>query len=85
MRREHDFSKGKRGPVIRQPGKTRITIYLDNPVLDAFRQRADAAGRGYQTMINDALREFLGRSDERVDADHDYNRRIVREELRKTG
>ena len=68
MRREYDFSKGKRGPVIRQPGKTRITIYLDNPVLDAFRERADAAGRGYQTMINDALREFLERTDERVDA-----------------
>ena len=83
MRKEYDFSKTKRGPVIRQPGKTRITIYLDNPVLDAFRERADAAGRGYQTMINDALREHLGRSGERVDAA--TIRRIVREELRKTG
>ncbi len=83
MRREYDFSKAKRGPVIRQPGKTRITIYLDNHVLDAFRDRADAAGRGYQTMINDALREHLGRSGERIDAA--TIRRIVREELRKTG
>jgi uncharacterized protein (DUF4415 family) len=83
MRKEYDFSKAKRGPVIRQPGKTRITIYLDNPVLDAFRERADTAGRGYQTMINDALREHLGRSGERVDAA--TIRRIVREELRKTG
>jgi uncharacterized protein (DUF4415 family) len=83
MRKEYDFSKAKRGPVIRQPGKTRITIYLDNPVLEAFRERADAAGRGYQTMINEALREHLRRSDERVDAA--TIRRIVREELRKTG
>jgi uncharacterized protein (DUF4415 family) len=83
MKKEYDFSKGKRGPVIRQPGKTRITIYLDNQVLEAFRERADEAGRGYQTMINDALREYLGRSSERVDAD--TIRRIVREELRKTG
>jgi len=83
MRKEYDFSRAKRGPVIRQPGKTRITIYLDNPVLDAFRERADAAGRGYQTMINDALRNYLGRSGERIDAA--TIRRIVREELRKTG
>jgi uncharacterized protein (DUF4415 family) len=83
MRKEYDFSKAKRGAVIRQPGKTRITIYLDNPVLDAFRERADAAGRGYQTMINDALREFLGRTGGSVDAA--TIRRIVREELRKTG
>lgn len=83
MRKEYDFSRAKRGPVIRQPGKTRITIYLDNPVLDAFRERADAAGRGYQTMINDALREYVGRSHQPVDAD--TIRRIVREELRKTG
>ncbi len=83
MKKEYDFSQARRGPVIRQPGKTRITIYLDNAVLKAFRDRADAAGRGYQTMINEALREHLGRSAERVDAD--TIRRIVREELRKTG
>jgi uncharacterized protein (DUF4415 family) len=82
MKREYDFSKGKRGPVIRQPGKTRITIYLDNHVLEAFRERADAAGRGYQTMINEALQEYLGRSSDRVDVA--TIRRIVREELRKT-
>jgi uncharacterized protein (DUF4415 family) len=83
MRKEYDFSKAKRGPVLRQPGKTRITIYLDNPVLKAFRERADAAGRGYQTMINEALREYLGRSEAPVDAE--TIRQIVREELRKTG
>lgn len=83
MRKEYDFSKAKRGAVMRQSGKTRITIYLDNPILDAFRERADAAGRGYQTMINDALRDFLGRTGESVDAA--TIRRIIREELRKTG
>lgn len=83
MKREYDFSKGRRGPVIRQRGKTRITIHIDDDVLETFRERADAAGRGYQTMINDALRDYLGRSGERVDAD--TIRRIVREELRKTG
>jgi uncharacterized protein (DUF4415 family) len=83
MKKEYDFTKGKRGPVIRQRGKTRITIHLDNDVLDAFRERADAAGRGYQTMINEALRDHLGRAGNRLDAD--TIRRIVREELRKTG
>lgn len=83
MKREYDFSKGKRGPVVRQRGKTRITIHIDDDVLKTFRERADAAGRGYQTMINEALREHLGRSAEPVSAD--TIRRIVREELRKTG
>jgi len=83
MKKEYDFTKGKRGPVIRQRGKTRITIHIDDDVLEAFRERADAEGRGYQTMINEALLEHLGRSGERVSAD--TIRRIVREELRKTG
>jgi len=83
MKKEYDFTKGKRGPVLRQRGKTRITIHLDDDVLEVFRERADAAGRGYQTMINEALREHLGRPADRVDAN--LIRRIVREELRKTG
>jgi len=83
MKKEYDFSKGKRGAVIPQPGKTRITIYLDNDVLEEFRERADSQGRGYQTMINDALREFLGKARQPVDAR--TLRRILREELRKAG
>ncbi|MBM3288282.1 MAG: BrnA antitoxin family protein, partial [Candidatus Eisenbacteria bacterium] len=51
MKREYDFSEGRRGAVVPQTGKTRITIYLDDSVLEEFRERADAAGRGYQTMI----------------------------------
>lgn len=83
MKKEYDFTKGRRGAVVRSRGKTRITIHLDDDVLEAFRERADAAGRGYQTMINEALREHLGQSGDRVNAD--TIRQIVREELRKTG
>jgi uncharacterized protein (DUF4415 family) len=60
MKREYDFSKGKRGPVIPEPGKTRVTIRLDNAVLDHFRKCVDKMGGGnYQTLINDALRENI--------------------------
>ena len=83
MKKEYDFTKGRRGAVVRPRGKTRITIHLDDDVLEAFRERADAAGRGYQTMINEALRENLGQAGDRVNAE--TIRRIVREELRKTG
>ena len=60
MKKEYDFANAKRGAVIPQKGKTRISIYIDNDVLEQFRQRADASGRGYQTMMNEALREYLG-------------------------
>ncbi|HEX7324441.1 MAG TPA: BrnA antitoxin family protein [Rhodanobacteraceae bacterium] len=56
MRSEYDFSKAKRGAVLQSSCRTRITIMLDNDVIDAFRKRAEAEGRGYQTAINDALR-----------------------------
>ena len=59
MRSEYDFSKGKRGALIAQRGKTRISIFIDNATLQAFRERAEARGTGYQTMMNDALRAFL--------------------------
>lgn len=83
MRKEYDFSHGRRGAVLPQTGKTRITIYLDDEILEEFRGRADSAGRGYQTMINDALKEYLGKSRRPVDAQ--TLRRILREELRRTG
>jgi uncharacterized protein (DUF4415 family) len=55
--RNIDFSKGKRGAVIASgPGKTKISIRLDNVVLDHFREIVEAAGGGnYQSLINDAL------------------------------
>jgi uncharacterized protein (DUF4415 family) len=43
--------------------KTRITIYLDDEVLDAFRSRAELTGTGYQTLINAALRARLAAQD----------------------
>ena len=59
MREEYDFSQGKRGAVLPSPGKTRVTIMLDDDVIEAFRARADAAGKGYQTMVNEALRAAI--------------------------
>jgi len=79
MRKEYDFGKGRRGAVIPQRGKTRITIFVDDDVLDEFRERADNAGRGYQTMINEALREYLSKSSGPVD--EETLRRVLREEL----
>ena len=66
MRAEYDFSKGKRGAVIPQKGKTRISIFIDDVVLDQFRARAEKAGTGYQTMMNEALRKYLSESDQPV-------------------
>lgn len=62
MKKEYDFKEGKRGPVTRPKDKTKITIYLDDEVLEAFREKADAFGHGYQLLINQALREYLDRS-----------------------
>jgi uncharacterized protein (DUF4415 family) len=78
MKEEYDFSRGKRGaldPVA--PGKTRITIRLDDEVLDWFRERVERAGGGnYQTLINAALREHIDRH-----SLEELLRRVVREEL----
>ena len=59
MRDEYDFSNGKRGAVIPSPGKTRITIMLDDDVIEHFRSQAEAEGVGYQTLINALLRKFV--------------------------
>ncbi len=81
MKKEYDFSKGKRGQVIKQKGKTRITIYLDNDVIEKFRILSDAAGYGYQTMINDALKEYLKEKEEPVTTA--AIRQVIREELER--
>ncbi len=61
MKKSYDFSKAKRGAVLpTPPGKTRITIRIDDDVLEWFRKRAHEAGGGnYQTMLNQALREYV--------------------------
>ena len=80
MRDEYDFSQGKRGAVIPSKGKTRITIYLDDEILASFRERAEAAGVGYQTLINDALKAHLQNPNEQPLTESDL-RRVLREEL----
>jgi uncharacterized protein (DUF4415 family) len=85
MRDEYDFSQAKRAKDVphlarlqeEAKGKTRITIMLDNDVLMAFRARADEEGIGYQTLINQALRETLGARP----VDEATLRKILREEL----
>lgn len=79
MRKEYDFSRGKRGPAIKSPGKTRITIMIDNDVIEGYRARAEAAGRGYQTLMNEVLRIALSEDDRPVTAR--VLRKILREEL----
>ncbi len=61
MKRRYDFSKARPGPVVPPTlGKTRITIRLDNDVLEHFQAMVDRAGGGnYQALINDALREYI--------------------------
>jgi len=79
MRAEYDFSKGKRGAVLPQKGKTRISIFIDNAVLDAFRARAEKAGTGYQTMMNEALRQYLSEADQPVT--ETILRHVLRQEI----
>jgi hypothetical protein len=79
MKAEYDFSKGKRGAVIPQKGKTRISIFIDNSVLDAFRARAEKAGTGYQTMMNDALRQYLSEADQPIT--EKTLRQVLRQEM----
>jgi uncharacterized protein (DUF4415 family) len=82
MEAEYDFSQGKRGAIDpTPPGKTRITIRLDEEVLAWFREQAHSAGGGnYQTMINEALRQHIQQSREPLE---ETLRRVVREELER--
>jgi uncharacterized protein (DUF4415 family) len=80
--RNIDFSGAKRGPAVRPaPGKTKISIRLDNTILDYFRRVVDKAGGGnYQTLINEALLEYVHRR-----STLDVIREVVREELAPYG
>ena len=81
MRKEYDFSKATRGPVVPlPPGKTRITIRIDDEVLQWFKDKVHAAGGGnYQTLINAALQEHIKKQREPLE---ETLRRVIREELR---
>ena len=76
--RDIDFSRAKRGAVVKpEPGKTKISIRLDNTVLEYFRDLVDKArGGNYQTLINDALLEHVHRR-----STLDAVRQVIREEL----
>ncbi|HBG07947.1 MAG: CopG family transcriptional regulator [Geobacteraceae bacterium GWC2_58_44] len=78
MKAEYDFSNAERGAVVPQTGKTRITMYLDDTIVEEFRKRADAAGKGYQTLINDALREYLAKAPGNLE---ETLRKVIREEM----
>lgn len=80
MKAEYDFSRGKRGALDPLPaGKSRITIRLDDDVLDWFRTEVERAGGGnYQSLINAALREHIDRQ-----SLEELLRRVVREELHR--
>jgi len=80
MRNEYDFTGAKRGALAESKGKSRITIYLDNAILEAFRARAEKAGTGYQTLVNEALRSFLARGHGEAITEATL-RRVIREEL----
>ena len=84
MKKEYDFSKAKRGPVVPTPaGKTRITIRLDDEVLDWFRQQVHASGGGnYQSLINAALRDYIADKKEPLE---ETLRRVIREEIPEYG
>jgi uncharacterized protein (DUF4415 family) len=83
MKKEYDFSKGKRGAVIPTEGKTRITIYLDDVVIERFKALSEKTGKGYQTLLNEALRAHLGVDEAPITASS--LRRILREELAHHG
>jgi len=81
MRKEYDFTKARRGAVVpTPPGKTRITIRIDDDVLQWFKDQVHAAGGGnYQTLLNGALRKHVEQEREPLE---EILRRVIREELR---
>jgi hypothetical protein len=80
MTREYDFSLARRGPIVSAPrGKTRITIRIDDDILDWFRSQVHArSGGSYQTMINAALREHMKRREGTL---AETLRAVIREEI----
>ena len=79
MKKVYDFSKAKRGAVIPSTGKTRITIYVDDAVIKRFKAQSEKTGKCYQTLINEALKSYVGLTEQPVT--QELVRKIVREEL----
>ena len=85
MKSTYDFHTGTRGAVVPPtPGKSIITLRLDEEVIDWFRQQVNAAGGGnYESLINSALREHIQC---RGHAELEQTlRRVIREELGAVG
>ena len=84
MKDNYDFHGGKRGRVVAEPplepGKVRITIRLDEDLVDYFGVIADRSGgkTGYQTLINSALREY---AEGKTPKWEETLRRVIREEM----
>jgi len=78
--KEYDFDNVERGAVVKpRPGKTRITIRIDTDVLNWFRNQVHEAGGGnYQTLMNEALREYIRYQDDMFES---VIRKVIREEL----
>ncbi len=85
MNHQYDFSHGKRGRILppepEPRGKARITVRLDEDLVDHILKEADATrvAKGYQTLINEALRRHV---EGRAPKLEDTLRRIFREEMR---
>ena len=81
MKDEYNFSNAKRGSVVKIPeGKTRITIRIDSDTLNWFREQVHKRGGGnYQTLLNEALREYVGAK--KTDIEKTL-RKVIREELK---
>jgi len=87
MRKEYDFSNAKRAHEVPhlaklQKGKTRITIWIDDAILESFRERSMEEGRGYQTLINEALKSAICKNADSAPVTLKAIRRVLREELR---
>lgn len=84
MKDQYDFSKARRGPVVTPPpGKTRITIRIDDDILEWFRNKVESAGGGnYQTMMNSALRQYIETQEGVLES---TLRRVIREEIARAG
>ena len=85
MRKQYDFSGGKKDAVLASMGKTRITIMLDDDIIEYYRAKAEAEGTGYQTMINAVLRATLKQPRSKAPEDRPLTvavlRKVLREEL----
>ncbi len=84
MKNKKNWGQGQEGSDnASTAGKTRITIRLDSEIIDWFRSQVEAKGSGnYQTMINNALRDYINQGGEPLES---VLRRVIREELKSGG